>query len=149
VESDFFPSPRAFCASHVTTETTCVRGGDRPRNARRTRFALIEMPRSSAADFTDERNPKCGRPGGSNRRVRTKGIERRAPDPDHPCRPFSREEVGLFSVSCRLNVASRRLRAARTPKETRATDALAPTLAPIIMCALSAFLLVVLAGGGF
>jgi hypothetical protein len=57
--------------------------------------------------------------------------------------------VGLFAVSCRLNVASRRLRAARTPKETRATDALAPTLAPIIMCALSAFLLVVLAGGGF
>ena len=52
-------------------------------------------------------------------------------------------------MSCRLNVASRRLRAARTPKDTRATDALAPTLAPIIMCALSAFLLVVLAGGGF
>jgi len=38
---------------------------------------------------------------------------------------------------------------ARTPKDARATDALAPTLAPIIMCALSAFLLVVLAGGGF
>jgi hypothetical protein len=58
VESDFFPSPRAFCASHVTTETTCVRGGDRPRNAGRTRFSLIEVPRSSAADFTNERNPK-------------------------------------------------------------------------------------------
>ena len=125
VESDFFPSPRAFCASHVTTETTCVRGGDRPRNAGRTRFALIEVPRSSAADFTDERNPKCGRPGGSNRRVRTKGIERRAPDPESSLPSVFARRSGPFSVSCRLNVAPvASARRVRPKKRAR------PTLSP-------------------
>ena len=65
-------------------------------------------------------NPKCARPGGSNRR-RTKGIERRAPDRDHPGRPFSREAWAFFSELSPQR-RSRRQSARRASAQRRARD---------------------------
>ena len=88
-----------------------------------------------------------------DREGQTDAFERKASNAARPIQTIRavrfRAKKWAFFSELSPQRRSRRLRAARTPKETRATDALAPTLAPIIMCALSAFLLVVLAGGGF